>query len=477
MTQEAKYIVALDIGTSGCRAAAITPNGRVEAQCALPLEPVRPAEGLSEYKADELLQTQLNVLHAVLDQVGPHTVRGIVVASQRSTVVLWDKATGQAVAPILTWEDGRAAALSRQVSLDQQTVHAQTGLYNTPYFSAPKIAWCIKQSPAAYAALEKGALAAGPVASYLIWHLTNGGTFATDPTLSQRMLLMDIHTRAWSQDLCKAFEIPENILPAIYPSIANYGAYTYQEVNIPIVGCMGDQQAAAGAFPFLKNQSRINYGTGAFWFYNVGEVPAFLPGLLTSIAADGTYFLEGPVNSAASALLWLNAQGIEFAPEDTDAWCQKSKNPVCFLPALGGLGAPYWNFSVSPVAEGFSPLTRKEDWIAGTVRGIAFLIADIAQYAGAHGYVSKGPVYVSGGLSHISYLTQFQADLLQQPLHVCEESDATILGAARLAFIRQGADVKKREAEKCLVVSPQLGAEQACSLYEKWQQFVKRYVK
>lgn len=476
MTQTAKYVVALDIGTSGCRAAAVTETGAIETQYCVSLEPIRPAEGLSEYKADELLQAQLKALHTVLDKIGPRVVRGIVVASQRSTVVLWDKTTGQAVAPILTWEDGRATDLSRQVPLDQQTVHAQTGLYNTPYFSAPKIAWCIRQSDAARSALDKGVLAAGPVASYLIWHLTRGNTFATDATLAQRMLLMNIHTRVWSKELCDAFGISETILPVIRPSVADYGAYLYQDVTIPILGCMGDQQAAAGVLPFLKNQARINYGTGAFWFYNLGEKTGFLPGLLTSVAADGTYFLEGPVNAAASALLWLRAQGIEFAPEDTDAWCKKSNNPILFLPALGGLGAPYWNFSVTPVAEGLSPLTRKADWIAGTVRAIALLVTDISQYAGKNGYTATGAVYVSGGLSRISYLTQFQADLLQQELHVCEEADATVLGAARLAFIQQGLPADNWEIGAGTVVKPQLCAEKANALYEKWQQFVQRYV-
>ncbi len=475
MTQTAQYIVALDIGTSGCRAAAITETGHIAAQHALPFDPIRPAEGLSEYNAEEFLKVQLNTLHTVLDKVGPAQVKGIAVASQRSTVVLWDKKTGQVLAPVLTWEDGRAAAISKQVKLSQATVHQQTGLYNTPYFSAPKIAWCMQNCEAVRTAAKAGALAVGPVASYLIWHLTNGKTFATDPTLAQRMLLMDIHTRTWSKELCAAFGISEKILPAISPSFADYGTYLYHDIQIPLLGCMGDQQAAAGVRPFLEQQSRINYGTGAFWLYCLGKKPAFLPGLLTSVSADGTYFLEGPVNAAASALLWLNAQGIEFAPNETDGWCQKAERPVHFLPALGGLGAPYWNFSVTPVVENLSPLTRKADWIAGTVRAIALLIADIVNYARQNGYASTGTVHVSGGLSRVGYLTQFQADLLQQELQVSEEADATILGAARLAFEKQG--VTKWKTETGVLVKPVLPVKEAKTLHEQWQEFVKRHIR
>ena len=239
---------------------------------------------------------------------------------------------------------------------------------------------------------------------------------------------------------------------------------------------MGDQQAAAGMRTFPEHQSRINYGTGAFWFYSLGQKPAFLPGLLTSVAADGNYFLEGPVNAAASALLWLNAQGITFTASDTDRWCQQAKRPVRFLPALGGLGAPYWNFSVTPVVENLSPLTRQPDWIAGTVQAIAYLLADIALYLQQNGFSVPGPVLVSGGLSRISYLTQFQADILQQELQVSEEADATILGAARLAFGQPDLWAAGRANTGAYLVKPRMPADEARALYAQWQQFVQRHL-
>ncbi len=474
-----RLIIALDLGTSSSRAFAVDAAGTVRAQKSAQLSPTRPREGCSEYDAQTLLQSQLDVLHQLLDEVDPQRVAALAVTSQRSTVVLWDKTTGQAVAPVLTWEDGRAYAQAEQANISQEEVHAVTGLYKTPYFSAPKIAWCLQNIPAASQTLEAGRLLAGPVASYLIWHLTQGRTFAADPTLAQRMLLLDIRTQKWSEPLCRAFGVPEHILPSILPSAADYGQFEYKGVSIPICVCAGDQQASVAFAGLEKGQSCINYGTGAFLLYNAGrEKPVFLPGLLTSLsvsALDGTcdYLLEGPVNAAGSALMWLKAQGIEFEPADTDALCQAAVHPVWLLPALGGLGAPYWDFSLSPIVAGLSPRTRKPDWVCGMVRAIAFLLADIAAYLRVNGLASQGPVKVSGGLAKSNWLLAYQADLLQTPLLALQDTESTVLGAARLAGERLGWTVSHWAPPVRQTFSPRLEAAAAKTLYGQWQTFVQ----
>ena len=475
MTARGKWIVALDIGTSGCRAAAVRPDGSFAAQCYTPLVPVRPAEGLSEYKAEELLEATRRVLHAVLEEVGPQQVAALAVASQRSTVVLWDKTTGRSVGPVLTWEDGRAQAQAAQAAISQEEIHTKTGLYKTPFFSAPKIAWMLQHVPQAAQVLRQGNLVAAPVASYIIWHLTGGKTLATDVTLAQRTLLFDIHTGSWSEDLCRAFGVPAEVLPPILPSVADYGAYVYQGVSIPVRVCVGDQQAAAAYFNLQLQDSLINYGTGAFWLYRAGEKAVLLPGMLTSLAVQeqagrNNYFLEGPVWAAGSILLWLKAQGMKFDEADLQPLCLSAKHPVWFLPALGGLGAPYWDFTVSAAAEGLFPQTRTADWVAGTMRAIAFLLTDIASYLQENGY-KLGNVQVSGGLSQVAYLTSFQADLLQRPLRLTPQPDATVLGAVRLA----GGKAFAAGQLKDRTISPTLSAEKAHELYKQWQQFLSRH--
>ena len=470
--QTEPLIIALDQGTSGSRAFAIAPDGSVRAQKSAPLAPVRPGEGLSEYDAEVLLDSQWKVLNELLDEVGPEQAAALAVTSQRSTVVLWDKQTGRAVAPVLSWEDGRAQTEADEADIPQEEVHQITGLYKTPYFSAPKIAWCLKHIPQAAQALQEGRLCAGPVASYLIWKLTQGQTFAADPTLAQRMLLLDIHTQTWSDRLCRAFGVPESCLPQILPSRADYGVYEYKGVRIPLAVCVGDQQASVAFMGLEKGQACMNYGTGAFLLYHAGaEKPVLLPGMLTSLSACGpdgksAFLLEGPVNAAGSALQWLRAQGMAFDPAETDELCRQAQQPVWFLPALGGLGAPYWDFAFSPVSAGLSPRTRRPDWVAGVLRGVAFLLADIAAYLRENGFEISGPVQVSGGLSRSSWLVQTQADVLQLPLTALPEAESSVLGAAQLA----APTAAKRPAGT--LFSPRISGPDARRLYARWRQFV-----
>lgn len=472
-----RCIVALDLGTSNCRAAAVSLAGRILCQKTVSLAPMRRAPGLSEYDAETLFSAQLEALNGVLNQVGPQNAAAVAVASQRSTVVLWDKSSGLSVAPVLTWEDGRAAQEAQLCTLSQDEIHALTGLYKTPYFSAPKIAWCLKNCPPAQNALRAGTLAVGPVSSYFIWRLTEGAVFAADPTLAQRTLLFDINTCVWSQPLCEAFGVPVEALPAVQPSGADYGGYRYNGVNIPILSCAGDQQAAAYAADLTPGKCSINYGTGAFLLYNAGREAKRLPGILTSLAvsedaAESDILLEGPVNAAGSVFMWLNECGVAIDMASTDALIKTAQKPVWLLPALGGLGAPYWDFSVSPVIAGLSPLTKKADVAAGAVRGVAFSVADVAYYLRKSGY---DPVRtsVSGGLSRLESLVQFQADILQRELTVLEETEGTLLGAARLAARRLGAekDAWNFPAVK-RTVQPGIFGVEADKEYQNWRKFV-----
>lgn len=473
-----RFIAALDLGTSSCRAAAISLNGRIILQKSVPLAPKRTAPGLSEYDAQTLFFAQLNALHALLDELGPHNAAAIAVASQRSTVVLWDKSSGLSVAPVLTWEDGRAAEETHLCTLSQEEIHAITGLYKTPYFSAPKIAWCLKNCPPAQNALQAGTLAAAPAASYFIWRLTEGAVFATDPTLAQRTLLCDVNARSWSEKLCSAFGVPLAVLPAVHPSGADYGSYEYKGVKIPLRACAGDQQAAAYAMGVTEGTCAINYGTGAFLLYNAGREAKRLPGILTSLAvsedsSESDILLEGPVNAAGSVFLWLNEWNGKVDMQEVDALVQTAQKPVWLLPALGGLGAPFWDYSVSPVVAGLSPLTKRSDLLAGAVRGVAFSVADVAYYLRKFG-LNPAKTSVSGGLSRLNSLVQFQADILQQELTVLDESESTLLGVARLVLPGlDGAAQNWAFPPVKKTVSPSIFGVEADKEYKNWRKFTE----
>ncbi len=470
-------IIALDQGTSGCRAFAVDPYGVVRSQRSRAFSPCRTAAGTSEYNAEELFNAQQQVLAELLDEVGPKHVACLAVCSQRSTVVLWDKMTGHSVAPVLTWEDGRAQAEADRVSLSQQEIHQRTGLFNTPYFSAPKIAWCLKNCPAAQTAAQHGNLLAAPVATYLICKLTQGKIFATDPALAQRTLLWDVHTRAWSKELCKAFGVPQACLPQVQPTVSDYGTFEYKGVPIAIKVCAADQQAALAYHRLQSGQTHINYGTGAFVLYHTGEKARVLPGMLTSVAYDSRarrpqFVLEGPVFSAGSVLQWLQAQGLLTAGEDADEVCRAAKHPVRFLPALGGLGAPYWDYKVSGVISGLAPYTRAADFVAGAVAGVAHRVADVADYLRANGYTIQS-VYVSGGMAQCTYLLQTQADLLQVPVAFSTEKESTILGTALLAAEALGWNTSTWQTAQ-RAIAPCCSATEAQAARTVWNKWVQQ---
>ena len=472
-----KYIIALDQGSSSSRAVAIDQKGRIAARVSHAVQTHRPAEGLAEFDAWELLTGQLDALYGLLSQIGPANAAALAVASQRSTVVFWDRMTGRPVAPALSWQDGRALRQAQEADLPQETVHQLTGLYKTPFYSAAKIAWTLQNVPQAAQAAQDGRLCIGPVASYIIWHLTGGKVFACDPTQAQRTLLFNIATLNWENQLLDAFGVQRAWLPQIKRTADDYGTFAYEGVSIPVKVCVGDQQAALHSLRVVSGSSCINYGTGAFFMRNTGTQRHLLPGLLTSVGASPNgggceFLLEGPVNACGTAFAWLSEIGFSFSTDELDSLCENASEPVWFLPALGGLGAPYWDFSASPVLAGLSPRTRKADVAAGAVRAMACLLADIVFYAERFG-VKSGEIKVTGGLSKCRSLLRAQADILQTRLLPCAESESTAVGAALLAA--QGAEIDVSQWETMRLLPPvvaSIDAEEAESLYEQWHNFL-----
>lgn len=472
-----KFIIALDQGTSSCRACAVDGQGVVRAQKTQTFSPQRDGKLISQYSAQDLLSAQREVLNSLLEEITPQRVAAIGVCSQRSTVVLWDKQTGDVLAPVLTWEDGRAQAQAQAADLSQEQVHQLTGLFKTPYFSAPKIAWCLQHEPAARQAARQHTLLAAPVASYLIWHLTGRTVFATDPTLAQRTLLWSMESGQWSPALCQAFGVPIECLPTLQPTVADYGNYLYKGVKLPILVCAADQQAAAAYHELAAGKTLINYGTGAFVLHHTGRQLAVLPGMLSSVAAstslqDRQFLLEGPVFAAGSVLSWLQSRGIDFEIAHLDALCARAGHPVQLLPALGGLGAPYWDYTVKPCTQQVTPQTTAADWVAGALRGIAGLVADIVYYLRAHAQPVGPSVLVSGGLSRSHYLLTQQADLLGVPLSAQDQPESTILGTARLAAGQLGWDTSAWQTAPARQVVPRLTAQQTQAAYRRWAEFV-----
>ena len=477
-----KFIIVLDQGSSSSRALAFDADGAVRYKSQRKVEPSYPAPGRAEYDAEKLYASQADSLSDVLAKLPPDAeVAALGIAAQRSTIVLWDKATGAPLAPALSWQDGRALELLAKVPLSNTRIHDLTGLYKTPYYSASKIAWCLENYPEVKAAADDKRLLIAPVASYIVWRLSGGKAFVTDPSQAQRTLLFNLRRLRWEPKLLAAFGVDAALLPEIKPSVGRLGHVEVSGRRIPVTAMLGDQQAAMlGLGLEAPNSAALNYGTGAFLLVNTGRKPLKIRGLLNSFGwQEGRgkkkicYFTESTVNSAGTALEWLSRNfGIFGEIGEVDGMCRKSRNRLHCLPAIGGLGAPYWDFTTFTTFAGFSAHTDKFDVVRGVTEGIAYMVGDAFDLVRKKGF-RIGELKVSGGLSKIDWLLQFQADITGARLTALEESEATAMGAALAASRGLGLDPKWQAKAAPRSFEPSIGEAERQKLLKGWRVFVK----
>lgn len=474
------FLLVLDQGSSGSRAAAFGADGGIAASAHRKLSPSYPAAGRVEYDAEKLVSGQLAALYEVLDALPRNAeVRGLAVASQRSTFVFWDRRTGEPLCPSPSWQDGRAADLLGRVRLLNPAVHAVTGLYKTPYYSASKMAWCLQHIPAVSRAAASGDLMAGPVASYILWRLSGGRIFACDYSLAQRTLLFNIGKLRWEPRLLSAFNVPRRALPAALPSGAAYGEVELRGRRVPVAAVIGDQQAAlTGLGACGEGTAGLNYGTGAFLMAATGPRPLRLKGMLNSIgwspsSADTGYFLEATMNSCGTALEWLKQRfGLLKGVEDAAAACAAAGPRAMVLPAIGGIGAPYWDYSTYTTVSGLTPQTGRDEVIRGFVEGIAFMLADSFHHMKAGG-VKINSLRASGGLSNLDALLSAQADLCGVEVLRMPDSEATARGAAMTAASALGLRWFGGPPAPSAVFKPRMDEKRRKELLSAWRAFVK----
>ncbi|OGS05690.1 MAG: hypothetical protein A3G41_03900 [Elusimicrobia bacterium RIFCSPLOWO2_12_FULL_59_9] len=488
-------VVAMDQGSSSSRALAFDSRGGILAQSRSPVATRRKNDLRAEQDAEEILNSQSLALRRTLSALGdPRRVRGIGLAAQRSTVVFWDKDSGRPVCPALSWQDGRAAQICDGHREHLESVFEKTGLVLNPYYSACKMQWVLRHVPRARRLLERGRLLAGPVSSYLVWHLTRGEVFGVDPSMAQRTLLFNIHTLDWDEFLLSLFGIPRSILPPVRLSGGAWGEFRERGVRIPILCTLGDQQGAVlGARCLSPGQALLSHGTGAFLLLNTGAELCRVPGLLTSVgwsvsrglsaAAPGSsaagamracYLLEGTVHAVAPGYQWLGRNfGWLKDNGEVDGLCRRSKRRVWVLNALGGLGAPRWDYRVPTQFYGLGPETVSADIVRGATECIGFLIADIAARMSESGQ-KIATLSAAGGISRVDYLLQFEADLLQREVVRPPEAELTALGAAHLAAQAAGLPFDSGGAlKRARRFRPKISGDEARALHGRWRRFVE----
>jgi glycerol kinase len=412
-------ILAIDQGTTGTTCLLVDDDLRVAGRGYRELPQHFPQPGWVEHDPEEIWQS---VLGAAAGAGGaPDTVA---ITNQRETTILWDRTTGRPVAPAIVWQDRRTADRCRE--LDPDLIRAKTGLVPDPYFSATKLEWLLREH-------RGGSLAFGTVDSWLVWKLTGGEQHVTDVTNASRTMLVSLETLDWDDELLGLFGIDRSLLPRIVRSDEQVGEGVLLGRTVAIRGIAGDQQAALyGQGCHAPGEGKATYGTGSFVLFHAGKDASPPPhGLLKTAAADG-YALEGAVLVAGAAVQWLrDGLGLIADAAETEALARSvdSTGGVVFVPALAGLGSPWWDADARGVVSGLTRGTTRAHLVRAALEAIAHQVADVVDALPQRPAVLRA----DGGATANAFLMQAQADLLQVPVEVAAERETTALGAAALA--------------------------------------------
>ena len=447
-----QYVLALDQGTSSSRAILFDAEGRPVSSAQQEFPQHFPSPGRVEHDPADILSSQLAVAREVLRPLPAGSVAAIGITNQRETTVVWEKATGRPVYPAIVWQDRRTAeycaALKKQGLADR--IREKTGLIPDAYFSATKIRWILEHVPGAREKAERGELRFGTVDSWLLWNLTGGAVHATDVSNASRTMLLDIHRLQWDAELLELFGIPVSMMPRICASSEVVGETRGVEGipdGIPVAGIAGDQQSALFGQMCLDSGSVKNtYGTGCFLLMNTGDRAVRSENnLLTTVAwkiGDRVqYALEGSIFVGGSVVQWLrDGLGLIRSSAEVEALAASvpDNGGVYFVPALTGLGAPYWNPDARGTLTGLTRGTTAGHIARAALEGIAFQTRDIVRAMERDAGVRLSELKVDGGASRNDLLMQFQADILGVEVVRPQVTETTALGAACLAGLAVG---------------------------------------
>ena len=485
------YILSLDQGTTSSRAMIFNHAGQIVAKAQKAFAQHFPEPGLVEHDAKEIWSTQVSVLAEALAQSGiaADQIAALGITNQRETTIVWDRASGEPVHRAIVWQDRRTAKYCDSIrAAHGDTIRAKTGLVLDAYFSATKVKWILDHVPGARARAEKGELCFGTVDTWLVWNLTEGRTFVTDPGNASRTMLFNIHTLQWDEDLLALFDIPHAMLPEVKSSSEIYGYTAPRFTNRPIAiaGIAGDQQAALfGQLCLDKGMLKNTYGTGCFLLMNTGDKPVdsqhnLLATVAWKIGGKTTYALEGGVFVGGAAIQWLRdgARLIREADEiNTLAASVADNGGVYFVPALSGMGAPYWDQYARGSFFGITRCTSNGHLARAVLEGIAFQVYDIVKAMEADAGQATAQLRVDGGASQSDYLMQVQSDLFAFDIVRPRITETTALGAAYLAGLAvgfwQSTDELRAQWQADKVFSPQLPPERVQKMLHYWHKAVK----
>lgn len=490
---EQKYILALDQGTSSSRAIVFDHEGRICATAQKEFPQHFPKPGWVEHDPKDIWSSEASVIAEAITSMGINglNIAGIGITNQRETTIVWDAETGEPVYNAIVWQDRRTSEYCDSLKEQNLTgfIREKTGLIIDAYFSATKIRWILENVPGARARAEAGKLRFGTVDTWLLWNLTRGECHMTDVSNASRTMLFNIHTLKWDEDLMKLFGIPMSMLPEVHSSSEIYG-YTKTTIfahKVPVAGIAGDQQAALfGQMCTTPGSVKNTYGTGCFLLMNSGTKPITSShNLLTTIAwkigDTVNYALEGSIFVGGSVVQWLRGGlGIIKSSSEIEslAMTVPDNGGVYFVPALTGLGAPYWDQYAKGTICGLTRGTTAAHIARAALEGIAFETMDIVNAMEHDAGIKLAELKVDGGASRNNLMMQFQADILGTKVIRPKVTETTAMGACYLAGLATGywdsLDDIKRQWNADKVFEPLAPAEKVLKLKEGWANAIGR---
>ena len=489
----AGFVLALDQGTTSSRALLFDASGRVVAVDQLEFSQSFPKPGWVEHDPNEIWESQLRAARGTLAKakVAGSELAAIGITNQRETTVVWDRRTGEPIHPAIVWQSRQSSGVCdalRAKGLEEE-VRSRTGLLIDSYFSGTKIRFILDAVPGAQARAAAGELCFGTIDTWLIYKLTKGRVFVTEPSNASRTLLYNIHDGAWDEVLLGALDIPRVMLPEVRDSSGVFGETDPEWFGtaIPIAGVAGDQQAALfGQGCVSKGLAKNTYGTGCFLLMNTGsEAPRSAAGLITTVAwgLEGRleYALEGSIFVAGSAVQWLR-DGLGFVAHarETDALARSVSDTdgVYVVPAFVGLGAPYWDESARGTIVGITRGTTRAHITRATLESIAYQTRDVMNAMEQDSGIAPAVLHVDGGACENDFLMQFQADILGISVERPAVLEVTAMGAAALAGLGVGfwRDRSELDARVGPVTNfePTMSEDERESRYRIWLRAVER---
>jgi glycerol kinase len=446
-------VLGIDAGTTGVTALLVDPAGHVSAKGYREFPQSFPRPGWVEHDPDRWWEAMLAACSDAIAKIGGDAaIRAVGITNQRETTVLWDRDTLRPVHPAIVWQDRRTASLCDSLRDEgwEPRIRERTGLVIDPYFSGTKLAWLLDHVAGARDDAEAGRLAFGTVDSYLLARLTAGAVHATDRTNGSRTMLFDIHRLGWDEEILDRLRIPTAVLPEVRPSSGAFGRTSgeaFLGLDLPVSGMAGDQQSALfGQACFEPGATKNTYGTGSFVLMNTGDRAArSRTGLITTIACsdrdEPRYALEGSIFVTGAAIQWLR-DGLGVIERAEEAGPLAASVPdtggVYFVPALTGLGAPWWDPYARGTVVGITRGTTRAHLVRAAVEAMAYQTRDVVEAMRSDAALTVTELKADGGASLMDLLMQLQADALGVPVRRAAVQETTALGAAYLAGLAEG---------------------------------------